>query len=184
VARPGRFAPAAVAATVAVALALAGCGGSSGVSPAAYVKTRCTVVSGWKTAVQNAGTKLSADQPKTLAQGKQDYVRFVAALLGATRHAHAAIGSAGTPAVSNGAHLASALVDAFSGAERQFSQAASKAARIPTTTTTAYAKAVTGVTASIRQTLTSMGGVNPGASAQLESAAAKEPACKSLVSAG
>lgn len=163
-------------------LALAGCGGgSSGVSPSAYVKARCQTLSAWKTAVQNAGTKIQAERPKTLADGKQNYVAFVGRLLTATRAAAAAMRAAGTPSIPGGKQISQTLIGAFTGAERGLTRAATAANAIRTGSTSEYAKAVGALTTSISNTLSSMGSVSPGNSPQLQAAAAKEPACKALV---
>jgi hypothetical protein len=165
------------------AIVLAGCGGgSSSTSTAAYVKIRCTALSAWKSAVQHAGTELQAAAPKTLVAGKRAYATFVGKLVTATRRAGAALRSAGTPSVSNGKRIATALTDAFAGAQSSFARAAGTARQIPLTSTSAYAKAVTAVNASIRQTLSAMESISSGNSPQLQAAAAKEPACKSLTS--
>jgi hypothetical protein len=145
------------------------------------VKARCTTLSAWKTAVQNAGTKIQAARPKTLADGKRNYVAFVGQLLSATRHAAAAMDAAGTPSISGGKDVAQRLVGAFSGAGQALQRAARAAHAIPTSGTSAYAKAVGALTTSISHTLTSLGSVSPGNSPQLQAAAAKEPACKALV---
>jgi hypothetical protein len=170
-------------AALVVSVTLAGCGGgSSGVSAEAYVKARCITLSAWKSAVQRAGTEIQAARPKTLQEGKSNYRRFVSRLLTATRHAESAMRAAGTPAVTDGSQIARALVAAFGNAARQLQQAAGHARAIPTNSTTAYAKAVGGLTTSISQMLTRMGSISPGNSTQLQAAAAKSPACKSLVS--
>lgn len=169
------------------AVALCGCGGGggnrpSGVSAAAYVTARCTTLTAWKNTVQKAGTTIQAERPKTLRQGKQNYVDFVATLLHATRRATSAMRAAGTPQVTDGAQIAQRLVSTFTAAERALRAAATRAGAIPTKSTTSYAKAVGALTTSISQTLTRMGSVSPGSSGALQAAAAKAAACKALVS--
>jgi hypothetical protein len=171
--------------TVAAAIAVAGCGGggnSSGVTPAAYVKARCLTLTAWKGAVQKAGTKIQAARPKTLFEGKHEYVAFVSELLSATRHAAAAMRAAGTPAVANGARIARALTSAFDGAAHDFQSLTARAAAIPTKGTSGYAKAVGALTTSVSRTLTKMGSISSGNSPTLQAAAKKSAACKSLVS--
>jgi hypothetical protein len=74
-------------------------------------------------------------------------------------------------------------VNAFSQAQAGLTKAQSQAAAIPTTNASSYQAAATGVTASIRQTLTQMSTVRPEKDPQLHAAAAKEPACQALKSA-
>jgi hypothetical protein len=168
------------------ALALAGCGGASGAAPASYVKSICTTLGSWKTAVEAASVRLQASAPKTtsLSQGKQQYVTFVSALVSATNRAASGLKGAGIPAVSGGQQISNALVQAFSNASSALGRAASQAAAIPITGAAAYQAAASGVTAQIRGSLSGMANVTPRKSPQLRAAAASEPACRTLKSGG
>jgi hypothetical protein len=165
-------------------MAAAGCGGGAGdgASPEAYVRARCTTLLAWKAAVQHAGKKIQGERPRTLAQGRQNYVRFVSELLAATRRAATAMRAAGVPGVSNGPQIEHALVAVFDDAAGVLQQARGRARMIPINGTRAYTKAVGALTASIRTTMTKMGSVSPGDSSQLQAAAATSPACKPLIS--
>lgn len=171
-----------LASAVLVAVLLASCGGSGGVKPSAYVHSMCSALGNWKNDVQRAGTKLqttgAANAARTVA--KQDYRRFVAALLTATQHAATALQSAGTPDVKNGKQIASSLAGAFGAASRRLAQANTQAATIPTGSATSFQLGASSVTAQIRSALQGIAGVSPSQSAPLRAAALKEPACQVL----
>jgi predicted small secreted protein len=177
----------AILAVVVVSLALAGCGGSSGADPSAYVKSVCTALTTWRDTVQAAGQTLQAATAQShlsLNQGKQSYLMFVAALLRATTTAGSTLKGAGTPAVNGGKQVSTALVNAFGGAQKGLAHAASQATLIPTTNAPAYAVAAANVTNGIRDALSSMTAVSPREDPALRAAANKEPACSALKAAG
>lgn len=167
-----------------LALSLGGCGGSSGVSPSAYVKSICTSLGNWSAAIKAAGNRLQASATGTtsLVKGKQQYVAFVQSLVADTGQAVGQLQAAGTPSVKNGKQISSTLVQAFTLAKSGLSNAATEAAAIPTTNASAYQAAATGVTAAIRQTLATMATVRPERDPQLHAASAKEPKCRALQS--
>jgi hypothetical protein len=170
------------AAVVAFAVALTGCGGSSGVSPSAYVKSICTALGSWKQQVQSAGRTLQASGIATAspANAKTQYVHFVSSLLTATRNAAAALKAAGAPSVKDGGTIASGLSGAFERATQGLQTALSHASAIPTTSASAFESAATGVTGEIRSALQNVASVTPRSSPQLRAAAAKEPSCQAL----
>lgn len=165
-----------------VAVAIAGCGGSSGIKPAAYVRSMCSALGNWKTDVQNAGVQLQGSGATGASRdvAKRDYQRFVAALLTATRRAATALQSAGAPDVKNGKQIASSLSGAFTTASSRLAQANTQATKIPTTSATTFQLGASSVTAQIRSALQGIAGVSPSQSAPLRSAAAKEPSCQVL----
>lgn len=165
-----------------VALALAACGGSSGTSPATYVKSICTSLVGWKDAVQSAGTKLQGSGAATAspAGAKRDYLAFVSALEHATQQTAGGLRTAGTPAVSDGKKVSGRLVDAFSRAAGGLGTAYAKALAIPTTSASAFDGAASSVTAEIKSSLQGIATISPESSAQLRAAANADPTCQSL----
>jgi predicted small secreted protein len=171
-----------LAAVVVAALVLAACGGSSGVTPAAYVKSMCTALGNWKTDVQSAGSKLqsSGAQSATRPVAKRDYQTFVSALVTATRRAANALHAAGEPSVGDGKRIASGLARAFDQATVKLAQAQSQAKSIPTGSASAFQLGASSVTTQIRSALQGIAGVAPSQSAPLRSAAAKDPACQVL----
>jgi PBP1b-binding outer membrane lipoprotein LpoB len=170
-----------VAAVVAATVALAGCGGSGSVSPAAYVKSVCTAARDWKDAIQVAGARLqSGVSTKSLSQAKAEYVAFVGALVNATGQAASQLKAAGTPSVSNGSRISGTLVRIFSDAKGSLSHAASEASALPTSSVSAFAGAAQGVRTTIANSLAAMGNITPERNAQLHSAAARDSTCRAL----
>lgn len=178
----------AVAATV--VLALAGCGGSSSssasVSPAAYVKSVCTAASSWVQSLRGAIVQLEvgAHGTKSLSRGKQLYVSFVDSLLKATGKVEDQLKAAGTPSVSNGAHLSSELVGAFSAIKSGLAAAAAKARSLPTNSTSSFDAAAAQISQSIRASETKLSALPLQHSSQLHAAAQKDPTCQRLISLG
>lgn len=170
------------AAVTAAAVVLAACGGSSGVTPAAYVKSMCTALGNWKTDVQSAGTKLqsSGAQSATRPVAKRDYQTFVSALVAATQRAANALHAAGEPSVNDGKRIASGLARAFDQATVKLTQAESQARSISTKSASAFQLGASSVTTQIRSALQGIAAVAPSQSAPLRSAAAKDPACQVL----
>jgi hypothetical protein len=170
-------------ATALVAVAIAGCGGSSsGVSPASYVKSLCIALGAWKNEIQSAGLALQSSGAATAspAVAKQDYQRFVSALLSATQHATSTLRSAGTPAVTRGTQIAVGLTSAFDRAGTELSRANTQAGAIPTRNASVFQIGAAAVTTQIKAALQGIATVTPGQSAQLRTAAGKSPACQAL----
>lgn len=181
ISQPRRPGAVLAAGAVALALALSGCGGSSGVPSATYVKSICGALTGWRNSVQTAGTQLqTAGKSKSLAQAKQRTSVFVASLLRATTSAATALKLAGVPSVSGGKQVSTGLVDAFEGAQKSLAGAASQASLMPTTSEPAFLAASDQVTAAIRSALTSMNDVSPSTNPQLRNKVETEPQCAAL----
>lgn len=182
VAVPNPAAMRSLAAVLLVALAVAGCGGSSGVTPAAYVKSMCTALGNWKSDIQKAGTTLQSSGAgnASRAVAKQDYRVFVSSLLTATQRAGGALHSAGEPAVSGGKQIADGLAGAFDTASRKLAQASTQAGGISTSSASSFQLGASAVTTEIRTALQAIASVKPDQSAALRAAAAKQPACQVL----
>ncbi len=163
-------------------LLLGGCGGSSQVRPAAYVKSMCTALGNWRNTIQSAGVALQASGAASASRpvAKVDYQRFVSALVTATRRATSDLRSAGVPSVSGGEELAGHLTSAFDVATRRLAQAEAQARAIRTDTVSTFQLGAGAVTSQIKAALEVIAAVAPGRSAQLRQAAAREPACQVL----
>jgi hypothetical protein len=172
----------ALALVLVAAVGLAGCGGSSGVSPAAYVKSICTALDGWKQQIQSAGRSLQASGLATAspATAKTQYLGFVTTLVTATRNTASALKAAGTPAIKDGGTIAGGLSGAFQRGSQGLAVARSRAAAIPTGSASAFDSAATGVTTQLRSALQNIATITPRSSPQLRAAAAKEPSCRAL----
>ena len=174
-----------VVAVATVVVAIAGCGGSSGVSATSYVSSVCTAATTWRNSIQAAGTKLSAGvNTKSLTKAKAEYVDFVNSLVAATGQAESQLKSAGTPSVSNGTQIANSLVGIFANAKGTLQQAASSAAALPTSSTSAFESSASQVVTRIRSSLAGMSSVTPERNAELRAAASKDKTCQSLAASG
>jgi len=164
------------------AAVLAGCGGSRSVSPGVYVKSVCVAFGDWKDTIQSAAVALqssgASSAPRQVA--KEDYQRFIAALVTATRRATRALRSAGAPSVAGGSKAAARLTSAFDSATRGLVKAGAQAKSIRTDSPTAFQVGATAVNTQLRSALQQIGRVTPGQDPALRSAAAKEPACRLL----
>jgi hypothetical protein len=163
-------------------VALAGCGGSSGVKSATYVKSVCIALSTWRNSVQAAGTQLQSATPKnkSVSDAKHATQAFVASLLRATTSAASALKAAGVPAVSGGKQVSAGLVSAFDGAQKALAGAASRASVLPTTSEPAFVSAENEVTTEIRNALTSMNDVSPSTNPQLRKEIESQAECADL----
>src|SRR6202011_846007 len=134
-----------------------------------------TAIGSWRNTIQSAGLALQSSGATGASRvvAKEEYQRFIAALLTATTRATGALRSAGAPAVSHGRQLAGSLTGAFAVASRRLATANVQARSIPTDTASTFALAAGSVTAEIRSALRGLVSVTPGRSSQLRSAAAK-----------
>jgi hypothetical protein len=171
-----------------VALVIAGCGGSSksssSVSPAAYVKSICSAIAPFEKDIRARSSALNLSTIKNPQQGKTALHSFLTAVAGDADQAVSQLKSAGVPKVSNGKAIADGIVNAFATLKGALAQAADRANTLPTNNATAFKSAAealgNGVRGSMSGISSSLGSLK---SQDLESAAAKEPACKALASA-
>jgi hypothetical protein len=172
-----------VAAIVGTAV-LAGCGGTRSVSPATYVKSVCAALGNWKNTIQSAGVALQSSGASSASRpvAKEDYQRFVAALVIATRRATRALKSAGAPTVAHGNQIAARLTRAFDRATGGLDKASAQAKRIRTDSPSAFQLGASAVSAEIKSALEEIARVTPGQDPALRKAASKEPACQLLAS--
>jgi hypothetical protein len=142
----------------------------------------CTALGTWKNEIQRAGLQLQSSGAGTATPpvAKHDYQQFVSALLSATQRATSALRAAGTPAVTRGKEIADGLAAAFDRAGRELSKANSEALAIPTRNASVFQLGAASVTAQIKTALQGIAGVTPRQSAELRTAAAKEPSCQVL----
>lgn len=136
-------------------LSLAGCGGSSTVNRATYVKSVCTALGDWKNTIQSAGTALQSSDPTNAPRSaaKLDYVKFVSALTTATRRTTNDLEAAGIPDEKNGKQAATRLTRSFDTATRQLGRAEKQAQAIRTDSVSTFQLTATAVSAQIRLAL-------------------------------
>jgi hypothetical protein len=172
--------PPAGLALLAVVVLCAGCGSSdaSKVSSAKYVKAVCSAISPLETDVV-ARTQALTQPAANPVEAKKTLQGFLAAVEQDAERAVSRIQAAGTPDITNGKSVANEIVRTFSQLRDAMRAATSKANALPTDSTTAYKTAAQALNANVKASLTSIdpsGLSNP----DIEKAAAKEPACKSL----
>lgn len=164
------------------ALVITGCGGSSTVTPATYVKSVCLALGNWTNTIQSARVALESAGAATASRqvAKVDYQRFLGSLVTATRRATTALRRAGVPAVNHGRQVADRLTRAFTQASQGLSRASLTAGAIRTDSTASFQSGAGVVSAQIKSALERIAQVQPGQNRQLRSAAASQPACQLL----
>ncbi len=162
-------------------LALSGCGGSSGVTPAAYVKSICSAIGPFEKTVQSRSSALNLSSIKNPAQGKTALHTFLTAVAGDTETTISQLKAAGTPKVTNGNAIQNGIVSAFTQLRGALLDAATKASSLPTSSPKAFKTAADALGTSVRTSMSSIGsGLSGLRNPALEKAAASEPSCKAL----
>jgi len=164
-----------------VLLVCAGCGssGSSKVSASTYVKSVCSAISPLERDVGNRLSALGGSSATNAAEAKKTLQDFLGAIAQDSDQAVSHLRSAGTPDITNGHTVAGAIVRAFTELRDAMRVAVTKSQSLPTDSAASFNSAAQALTTSVRGSLNSIdasGLTNP----ELEKAAAKEPACKSL----
>lgn len=166
-----------------VLLLCAGCGssggGSSKVSAGSYVKSVCSAISPLQRDVVTRSSALNNSTATNATQAKQTLQGFLNAIEQDSEHAVSRIRAAGTPDISGGKTVSGAIVRTFSELRDAMKVAVTKSQALPTNSASSFNTAAQALTSSVRGSLNSIdatGLSNP----DLEKAASKEPACKSL----
>jgi hypothetical protein len=164
-----------------VLLLCAGCGsgGSSKVSAGSYVKSVCSAISPLERDVVNRSSALNNSTASNATDAKKTLQGFLHAVEQDSQNAVSRIRAAGTPDISGGKTVAGAIVRTFSELRDAMKVAVTKSQALPTTSPSSFNSAAQALTTSVRGSLNSIdasGLSNP----ELEKAASKEPACKSL----
>ena len=177
-------------AVLAIAAMVSACGGSSGgsggssssgVTAAAYVKAICTAVGPFEKDVAARSNALNSAKLTSAAQGKKAVQDFLSAVSSDTDQALTKLQAAGTPNVANGKTISTTIVAAFKQLKTAIGTALTQAQNLSTSSPQAFQKGATTLGSTVQSSLggisTSLGKLK---SADLEKAAAKEPACTSL----
>jgi hypothetical protein len=170
-------------ALLAVVFLCTGCGsgGSSKVSAASYVSTVCSAISPLEKDVVNRSSALNNTTATNAKQAKRSLQGFLTAVERDSDHALSQIRSAGTPDIANGKAVSATVVKAFTQLRDAMRTASTQANSLPTDSAASFRTAAQALNTSVRGSLNNIdasGLTNP----DLEKAAAKEPACKSLSS--
>jgi hypothetical protein len=159
----------------------AGCGssGSSKVNPAAYVKSVCSAISPLVRDVETRVSALNNTTASDAPQAKRTLQAFLKAIEQDADNALSRLHAAGTPDIANGKTVAGTIVTAFTQLRDAMRAAVAKSNSLPTDSATSFKTAAQALGTSVKGALNNIdasGLSNP----DLEKAAAKEPACKSL----
>lgn len=173
---------AAAVGVLATTIGFAGCGSSSsGVSAGAYVKAVCNAVGPFEKDVAVRSGALNPKAIKSPAQGKVALQGFLSAVASDTDKALGQLKAAGSPDVTNGGKIEKAIVHAFTQLDHAMKTAATNANTLPTTSATAFQTAATTLGTTVKNSMAGIGTSLSGLkSSELEKAASKEPACKTL----
>jgi hypothetical protein len=156
-------------------------GSSSGTSAAQYVKAICTAVGPFEKDVAARSNALNSAKLTSAAQGKKAVQDFLTAVSSDTDQALTKLQGAGTPNVANGKAISTTIVAAFKQLKNAIGTALTQAKALSTTSPQAFQTGAKALGATVQGSLggisTSLGKLK---SADLEKAAAKEPACKAL----
>jgi hypothetical protein len=171
-------------AVLASAAVVAGCGSggsSSGVSAGTYVKSICTAVGPFEKDVAARSNALNTAKLTSAAQGKKAVQDFLTAVSADTDKALSQLQAAGTPSVDHGKAISTTIVGAFRQLRQAIGSALTQAKSLSTTSPEAFKNGANHLGGTVRS---SLGGISASLgklqSADLEKAAAKEPACTSL----
>jgi hypothetical protein len=172
--------------TLVIALFVAvGCGGSgssgssSKVSPDKYVSAVCSAISPLERDVVTRSSALNNTTATNAAQAKKTLQGFLTAVQQDSEHALTQIKAAGTPDISNGKTVSGTIVAAFTQLRDAMKVASGKATSLPTDSAAKFKTAAEALGTSVKGSLNNIdasGLSNP----ELEKAAAKQAACKSL----
>ena len=174
---------------VVVALVLGACGGGGGVggvggnkvSAQAYVKTACTSFGRWISEIQARVSQISKENPSTPQAGKKAITDFFDGVIADTGTLVDQLKSAGTPDVDNGDQIENALVATLTQVKSLLEQARERVGNLPIDSPQAFVQATGQMSKAIQKAFQRAGQQFGNLrSPQLEQAAAKEPACKSI----
>ncbi len=101
-------------------------------TPAAYSKSICQAIGPFEKSVQSRSSALNLSSIKSPAEGKQALEAFLNGVVADTDQAITKLKSAGTPSVSNGKQVSTAIVGAFTQLRGALGQAVSSAKALPT----------------------------------------------------
>jgi hypothetical protein len=164
-----------------VLLLCAGCGsgGDAKVSAGSYVKSVCSAISPLERDVVNRSSALNNSTASNAADAKKTLQGFLNAIEQDSENAVSKIRAAGTPDISGGKNVSGAILRTFSELRDAMKIAVTKSKGLPTSSASSFNTAAQALTTSVRGSLNNIdasGLSNP----ELEKAASKEPACKSL----
>jgi hypothetical protein len=162
----------------------AGCGSSGPpkVSPATYVSSVCSAISPLARDVATRSSALTKPSPNAV-EAKQTLLGFLNAVGQDADHALSKIKSSGIPDIANGKAVSNTIVKAFTELRDAMRSASTQAQSLPTNSAASFKAGASALGARVRGSLNNIDSSGLR-NAELEKAAAKEPACKTLAAAG
>jgi hypothetical protein len=170
----------AVSTALVLAVLLAGCGSggsSSQVSAAQFMRSVCGAVAPWVRDVTLRANSLNFSPRSTPAQRKKETEDYLDAVVADSQNAVSKLKAAGVPSINNGKTVAGSIVGEFNQLAMTMSRAAAQARALPTNSAAAFNAAAHALGTSISSSINSLNSLR---NADLEKAAAKEPACKQV----
>jgi hypothetical protein len=171
-------------AVLASAAVLAGCGSggsSSGVSAGTYVKSICTAVGPFEKDVAARSNALNTAKLTSAAEGKKAVQEFLSAVSADTDKTLSKLQAAGTPSVDKGKTISTTIVAAFRQLKEAIASALTQSKSLSTTSPRAFKDGANHLGGTVRSSLSGISAsLGKLQSADLEKAAAKEPACTAL----
>jgi hypothetical protein len=146
-----------------LALAAAGCGGSSksysGTKPDVWAATVCGALGDWAEALKADSDQLGSDLRGTtdLRVVKAKFVAFLEDAERKSRTMITTITGAGAPAVKDGGAIQTQLVSGLGGAQASFARAIAKAKKLPTDNPQAFSTGVQALGSDVQKELTATG---------------------------
>jgi hypothetical protein len=190
-----RFAPVMIATVV--AMPLAACGGGSGsgggdaksqqTSAGSYVHQICLSISGFETNVTAGETKLnnlSSGGSPNLAKLKTTVTAFFSSAAKASATAKVQIDKAGTPAVTNGPKIRTALLTAFQKFSDSFNSAAKQSKTLDPTNPNQFRAETLKLQQQLTTTSQGVSTTLNGLGTSLDAAAKEDSACAAIEGGG
>jgi len=148
-------------------------------STATYVRSVCSAIRPLERDVQTRLSALNSTTASNATEAKQTLQGFLNAVAQDADHALTRIQSAGTPDIANGKQVAGTIVKAFTQLRDAMRAAVAKSNSLPTDSAASFKTAAQALGTSVKGSLTNIDSSGLSNS-EIEKAAAKEPACKSL----
>jgi uncharacterized protein YegL len=159
-------------------------GGGGKASAQEWIRSACTSIGAWVSDIQKQVNAVQSKAPSSAEEGKKAIKDFFEAVIADTGKLIDDLKAAGTPDVDHGDQIENAIVTALGKAKSALEQARSKVENLPTDNPQAFLKAIQTMSAAVQQAFQQAGSeFSNMRSPELEKAAAKEPACKSIGSA-
>ncbi len=163
---------------------IAGCGSggsSSGVSAGTYVRSICSAVGPFEKDVAARSNALNTARFTSAAEGKKAVQGFLTGVSADTDRALSRLRAAGTPGVDQGTAISTTIVGAFEQLRQAIGSAFTQSKSLSTTSPQAFKDGANHLGRTVRSSLSAISAsLGKLQSADLEKAAAKEPACTAL----